>query len=679
MPAVPLSHNDPITKISKIGAKRAELYKKLGVVTVGDLLELFPRGYIDYTTPTAIKDAVHDEMNVLLVTVTRKLVPARIRKGMTVYKLVVTDGESDMTVIIYNSQYMFDRMSVGEDYRLYGKITLSGRKAEMSSPLILNGDSDELIQPVYPLTEGLSQAMLRLSVREALERMSDISDTFPQDIKQQNGLCASRYAYENIHFPKDNHALEIARERLIFEELFMLTLGMQLIKQRSRKKNGYALKYASLKPYLDSLPFELTSAQLRSINECISDMKSGCPMNRLLQGDVGSGKTAVAAACAYILSQNGLQTALMAPTEILANQHYKTLCGFLNPLGVSVCLLTGSLPQKDKESIRNEIESGRYMVSVGTHALFQDSVSFRKLGLVITDEQHRFGVNQRARLAEKGSNPHRLVMSATPIPRTLALMVFGDLDISLIDELPKGRTAIKTYGISGKRRESMFGFVGKELDSGRQAYIVCPAIEDSESDMRAVKKYAKQVSESYLKGYKVGLLHGKMSAAEKDGIMSRFESGEIQVLCATTVVEVGVDVPNATVMVIENAERFGLSQLHQLRGRVGRGKWQSYCILVSDSMSDECRHRMEIMAKESSGFRISEEDLRLRGPGEFFGSRQHGLPKMKLADMATDIAVLQKAQLSAERLVKSDPTLSKPEHRFLLQGVMELFDKGTDL
>lgn len=674
-----LKDSDKITSLNKIGQKRAELYKKLGVETVGELLRLFPRGYIDYSSPTPICQAVTDEMNVIAATVTRKLMPARIRKGMTIYKLVATDGRNDMTVTIYNSQYLFDRLVVGEEYLFYGKLTLSGKKADMQSPLVLQGDCEELIQPIYPLTEGLTQGMLRLSVREALSKIDDIAETLPKDVIRKNQLCAIRYAFENIHFPKDNHALSVARERLIFEELFMLSLGMQMLKQRGKEQSGVTIEKVPLEPFLQSLPFELTNAQRRSIDECVADMSDGVRMNRLLQGDVGSGKTVVAAACAYVAAQNSMQTALMAPTEILANQHYKTLSDFLSPLGIRVCLLTGSMSQKEKNEIRSLMESGECKVAVGTHALFQDSVSFDSLGLVITDEQHRFGVNQRARLSAKGESPHRLVMSATPIPRTLALMVFGDLDISLLDELPKGRSKIKTWGVSGKKREGAFGFVASQLDEGRQAYIVCPMIEESDSDLKSVIKYSETVSETAFKNYRVGLLHGKLPPDEKDEIMWKFKNHELDVLVATTVVEVGVDVPNATVMIIENAERFGLSQLHQLRGRVGRGKWQSYCIMISDSMSDECRHRMEIMTKTTDGFKISEEDLRLRGPGEFFGSRQHGLPKMKIADMAQDFEVMRRAQRAATELVADDPELSKPENKGLLSSVKELFDKGNDL
>lgn len=674
-----LKHSDRITALGRIGEKRAKLYEKLSVATVGELLSFFPRGYIDYSSPVAICEAIPDEMNVICACVTRKLVPARIRKGMTIYKLTASDGRHDMTVTIYNSQYLFDRLVVGEEYLFYGKLSFSGKKADMQSPLVLQSDSAELIQPVYPLTEGLSQGMIRLSVREALSKADDISETLPKDIILNNGLCALRYAYENIHFPKDNHALSVARERLIFEELFMLTLGMQLLKHRGKQQGGITIKDIPIEPFLNSLPFELTNAQLRSIEECKKDMSNGLQMNRLLQGDVGSGKTVVAAACAYVAARNGVQTALMAPTEILANQHYKTLCGFLNPLGVTVCLLTGSMTAKEKNEIRSLMENGKCAVAVGTHALFQDSVSFNNLGLVITDEQHRFGVNQRAKLSAKGKSPHRLVMSATPIPRTLALMVFGDLDISLLDELPKGRSRIKTWGVSGKKREGAFGFVSQQLNEGRQAYIVCPVIEDSESDLKSVIKYAQQVSKTAFKNYRVGLLHGRLTALEKDDIMGKFQRHELDVLVATTVVEVGVDVPNATVMIIENAERFGLSQLHQLRGRVGRGEWQSYCIMISDSMSQECRHRMEIMTKTTDGFKISEEDLRLRGPGEFFGSRQHGLPRMKIADMAQDFEIMKRAQRAAAELISHDSELSEPCNRALLAGVRELFDKGSDL
>ncbi len=676
-----LTHSDSILALAKIGPRRYELFQKLGVATVGDLLELYPRSYTDYTSPVAIADAPCDEPCVIRAEVTRKFPPARIRKGMTVYKLTVTDGENNMTVVIYNSEYLFNSFCLGESYLLFGKITRSGKKGyEMSSPQMLMPYADDKIIPSYPLTEGLSQAVVRTVMKEAITKTNDFSELLPEKIRREYGLCAYRYAIENIHFPKDGVAADIARRRLIFDELFVLSLGMQTLKSRARRSTAFKLNNVSMDEFYRSLPFEPTGAQRRSIRECCDDMRKGFPMNRLLQGDVGSGKTAVAAACAYFTAENGCQTALMAPTEILAAQHYKTISGFLEPLGIGVSLLTGSMTSKQKAEVRKRLESGECAVAVGTHALFQKGVDFQKLGLVITDEQHRFGVNQRAELARKGENPHRLVMSATPIPRTLALMVFGDMDISLLDELPNGRRPIKTYAVTGKIRPRAFGFIRQQLGEGRQCYIVCPMIDESDAmQLKSVKKYADDIAHDYFSGFRIGILHGKMSPAEKDGVMKAFERRELDILVSTTVVEVGVDVPNASVMVVENAERFGLSQLHQLRGRVGRGEWQSYCILITDKMTPESRARFETLVHTSDGFKISEEDLKLRGPGEFFGSRQHGLPRLKIADMTEDMDVMRHAQRAASGVAEDDPELEKAENKALKQAIRTLFSRGTDL
>lgn len=674
-----LSFKDSITKLGRIGSRRAEQFGKLGIYTVGDLLTHYPRAYIDYTSPVEIMDAPEDTPCVVKCEAVRKLAPARIRSGMTIFKFIAADESGEMTVTIYNSKYQFESIYVGESYLFYGKVTGSGKRREMSSPMVINALSQDMILPVYPLTEGLSQNILRGAVKEALSRVNDLNEIIPQQVRQANKVCASRFALENIHFPKETQSAEIARERLIFEELYVLALGMRCLRSRIRKNTACLLKDISFADFEKMLPFEMTNAQKRSITECAKDMQSGAPMNRLLQGDVGSGKTAVAAACAYITAKNGYQTALMAPTEILAAQHYKTLSQLLQPLGVSVLLFTGSMSEKQKNAIRQQIQGGDCAVAVGTHALFQKSVTFKSLGLVITDEQHRFGVQQRADLAKKGTDPHRLVMSATPIPRTLALMIFGDMDISVLDEMPKGRLPIKTYAMSGKVRQRAFGFVKKEIDSGRQCYIVCPMIDESEMQLKSVKKYADDISKSSFKGCRIGLLHGKMPSAEKDEVMQAFIQHRLDILVSTTVIEVGVDVPNATVMVVENSDRFGLSQLHQLRGRVGRGSEQSYCILITDNMTPDCRKRLETLAHTSDGFKISEEDLKMRGPGEFFGSRQHGLPKLKIADMTNDIDVMRRAQRAAEETIANDCDLSLPEHKMLKSAVEDLFAKGAEL
>ena len=668
-----------ITYLKGVGPKRAEYYKKLGVLTVADLLCHYPRSYMDFSSPVSINDAVLDENNIIKGRIVKRLAAARIRKGMTIYKAVMTDDESDITIVIYNSEFAFNKLIEGREYLLYGKVTGNLVRKEISSPIILDADIADKIQPVYPLTEGLTQPLLRTTVQNALKYLDgEIYETIPKEIAARRGLCSLNFALENIHFPKDFLSLSIAKNRLVFDEFLTLGLGMLKLRGRSRGKTGCKMKDVSIDEFYDGLPFKLTNAQLNAINDCISDMKKGYPMNRLVQGDVGSGKTAVAAACAFFACKNGCQTALMAPTEILANQHYKTLSDFLVPFGIRICLLTGSLTAKNKREIKESIKSGEVSVIVGTHALVEDSTEFDDLGLVITDEQHRFGVEQRATLSNKGNNPHCMVMSATPIPRTLALMIYGDLDISIINEFPKGRKPIETFAITGKGRERAFGFVIQRLKEGRQAYIVCPMIEENDLELQSVKEYADRISKSYFKEYSVGLLHGKLKPKQKDAIMQEFKNGNIDILVSTTVVEVGVDVPNAAVMVIENSERFGLSQLHQLRGRVGRGSDKSYCILITDNPTEECVKRLKIMSKISDGFKISEEDLKLRGPGDFFGRRQHGLPALKIADMAEDTEILRQAQEEARSIIKDDPTLSKPENKRLAELVDKMFSRTID-
>lgn len=653
--------DSPITVIPGIGSKRAELYTKLGIETVYDLITDYPRGYIDFSCPTDIADAIINEHSVVKAIVTKKIPAARIRKGLTLYKAVADDGSDKISIIIYNNQYYFDALKEGEEYIFSGKITGNFTRKEMNTPQFIRADEPVSFKPVYHLTEGLTNNMLIGSLKYALMHISEqIADTLPDDIRIENELCTLEYAVRNIHFPESDHAAEIAKKRLAFDELLRLQLGLLLLKGRNRETAGYKLSCSDklINEFCSSLPFELTGAQTRAMHEIIDDMCSDSPMNRLVQGDVGSGKTAVAASAAFIAHKKGCQTALMAPTEILAKQHYATLSSFLEPIGVKVCCLTGSLTPKQKTILKEQIADGEYSVIVGTHALISETTSFKRLALVITDEQHRFGVNQRAALAGKGCNPHKLVMSATPIPRTLALIIYGDLDISVINELPKGRQKIETYAVTGKLRERAYNFVKNELDNGRQGYLICPAIEESESGIASAKDYANKLAENQFASYNVGLLHGKMSGNEKDKVMADFNDGKYDLLVSTTVVEVGVDVPNATVMMIESSDRFGLSQLHQLRGRVGRGRHKSYCILVTDNASPETRERLKIMTSTSDGFKISEEDLRLRGAGDFFGSRQHGLPEMKIADITNDREILSMSQNAAKKILKISPDLS---------------------
>ena len=665
----------PVMYLAGVGPKKSELYEKLGVHTVYDLLYHFPRYYIDMNEPQAIRDAPLNEQIVLRGRVVRKLPEGHVRRGLTVYKAIFTDDTADLTIVIYNAGFMFKALEVGHEYFLVGKLTGNMIRREINSPQIYPADA-ELVQPVYRLTEGITQNQLRLNMRTALESLGGfIYEPLPPDVVREQGLCSLSYALQNIHYPTDMHTLELAKNRLVFDELLTLALGMLMMKSRSREKAGCPMGAESIDEYYSALPFELTDGQKSAINDCICDMQKDFPMNRLVQGDVGSGKTAVAAGAAYFAYKNGFQTALMAPTEILAGQHYETLKGFLEPLGVKVVLLTGSLTPKKKEKAKADIAAGEYHVIVGTHALVQASTEFKRLGLVITDEQHRFGVEQRALLAGKGDNPHKLVMSATPIPRTLALMIYGDLDISVLKELPKGRQPVETYAVTGKLRERAFGYVKQYIEEGRQAYIVCPMIEESDSDLRDVKSYAKDISEGIFSGYRVGLLHGRLSADSKEKVMKKFKAHELDILVSTTVVEVGVDVPNAAVMVIENADRFGLSQLHQLRGRVGRGEHKSTCILITDNPTEEVVQRLKILSKSHNGFEISQEDLKLRGPGDFFGSRQHGLPKMKIVDMSQNMEILVKAQETAKEILCKDPNLDTSENAGLRELVEGLFEQ----
>lgn len=671
-----LELNDNVTYLKGVGPKRAENYKKLSVKTVKDLLYHFPRDYIDLTSPTVIKDTQIGETYAIAGRVVRKLPPARIRKGMTIFKAVFTDDEEDLTVIIYNSEYLFNSLILGEPIILYGKISGNMVRKEMNSPTVFKIGAGANMQPVYPMTEGITQNLIRENIKNALSLLNGrIYEPVPSGILKRHELCSLPYALYNIHFPKDDYSFNTAKRRLVFDELLTLGLGMLMLKGRNREQTPNRLSGADIDDFYKSLPFSLTECQRKSIDECISDMKKDFPMNRLLQGDVGSGKTAVAAAVSYFVFKNKKQTALMAPTEILAAQHYETFKAFLEPLGVNVGLLVGSLTPKQKSEMYQKIQDGEIDVIVGTQALYQQSVSFCDLAFVITDEQHRFGVDQRASLSKKGVNPHVLVMSATPIPRTLALMIYGDLDISVLNELPKGRQKIQTYAVTGRLRQRAYAFIKKELDEGRQAYIVCPMIEENESGLKSVKTYAENLAVNDLSGYIIGLLHGKMKAAEKEKIMTCFKSGEIDVLVSTTVVEVGVDVPNATVIMIENSERFGLSQLHQLRGRVGRGSEQSYCILVTDNPTEDCRKRLKIMSEISDGFELSRQDLKMRGPGDFFGSKQHGLPKLKIADMSEDIEVLKDAQEESKRIFESDPNLKRPGNKGLKTLINELFER----
>ena len=669
-----------VVYVKGVGPKRAELFEKVGVSTVYDLLQYCPRDYIDLSAPCEIKNAQGEDPLVIRARVVKKMPPARIRKGLTVCKAVFTDDTDDITVTLYNQEYLFASLKEGEDYILYGKVTGNMVRREMNSPMVFSAASPDLILPVYPLTEGLSQNIIRKAVRGALDLvLGEVEDIMPQYVRDSCRMCSLACAWENIHFPKSLYGAHEARRRLIFDELLIHSLAIAYQRQNEDSDSNYIMQAQPLEEFTSALPFTLTKTQLRSLNDCTVAMRGAHRMNRLIQGDVGCGKTVVAAGAAWFVYKNGYQSCVMAPTEILAAQHYKTFKSLLEPLGVRVALLTGSLTPKNKRVLKEQIAAGEFDVIVGTHALFSESTHFSDLALVITDEQHRFGVEQRAALSAKGRNPHRLVMSATPIPRTLALILYGDLDISVINELPAGRKPISTYAVTGKMRERAFGFVKKQLEMGRQGYVVCPMIDESESDLNDVTSYSQKLAQGAFADYKVGLLHGRMSAAEKEEVMNGFKRGEIDLLVATTVVEVGVDVPNAAVMVIENADRFGLSQLHQLRGRVGRGEWESFCILITDNTSPECVQRMKIISKTSDGFKIAEEDLKLRGPGDFFGTHQHGLPAFKLADLTRDMQLLQTAQQMSKSIIESDPQLKRADHRIMRELTQRLMQRGAEM
>ena len=653
---------DKITALSGVAAKRAVLYNKLGIETVGDLIEHFPKSYTDYSETVKIADAPINEQAVIKGFVTKKIPAARIRQGLVLYKVIVDDGSDTLTVVLYNNRFAYEALELDKEYRLFGRISGGFTRKEMNTPQVIAADETRLIRPKYALTEGLSPQMVITNMTEALRCVSEqVEEFIPDDIRHKYELCTEEYALRNIHFPESAHAAEISRRRLGFDELLVMQCAMGLLRDRSREVTGCPMKPVDIGEFERSLPFEMTGAQKRACGEIFKDMCGITPMNRLVQGDVGSGKTAVAAAACWFAYKNGCQSALMAPTEILARQHYATLKNFLEPLGINVGCLTGSMTQKQKNEIKAQLKSGDINVITGTHALISESTEFDRLGLVITDEQHRFGVNQRKLFAMKGEKPHKLVMSATPIPRTLSLIIYGDLDISIINELPKGRQPVETYAVTGKLRSRALGFVKKELDAGRQGYIVCPMIDetDGNSELQAAKAYAEKIAAGELKGYTVGLLHGKMLPAEKDAVMADFKEGKIQLLVSTTVIEVGVDVPNATVIMIESSDRFGLSQLHQLRGRVGRGQYKSTCILLTDNATEETRARLKIMSSLHDGFAIAEEDLKMRGGGDFFGSRQSGLPPLKVADLYSDRQLLGDSSNAAKEILKNSPDLSE--------------------
>lgn len=667
-----MNSKSEITQLHGVGKKRAALYRKLDITTVGGLLYFYPRNYLDMTDVHPAIECCDGVYCCLKVTVAEKCPPQYIRRGMTLFKVNAFDPSCRIVLTFFNNRYAYDSLCEGECYLVYGKLSTFGRSRKMNAPIVVPFSEDSTMKPVYRLTAGLSSNMIAANVREALSILQNAAgDYLPASLRKEYGLCHISYALENIHFPKDTEALAVARKRLCFEELLIVQLALQRIKTQNRVHSSHPCPRGDLSDFYGHLPFTPTGAQQRAIADCMADMQKNFPMNRLVQGDVGSGKTLVAAAAAFLAFQNGYQTAMMAPTEILAAQHLKTMRNFLEPLGMKVGLLTGSMKAAEKKEIYRQLADGTLSFVVGTHALITPKVEFSDLGLVITDEQHRFGVEQRAVLSEKGQNPHTLVMSATPIPRTLSLILYGDLDLSVIDEMPAGRVPVDTFLIDSDKRERAYGFLKKHIEEGRQGYIVCPLIEhedDEPSDLFAVDEYAEQLKK-FLPDARIGILHGKMKPAQKDAVMADFRDRQLDILVCTTVVEVGVDVPNAVIMMIENADRFGLSQLHQLRGRVGRGKYKSTCILVCDSKDDDSVQRLRILCKNSDGFKIAEEDMNLRGAGDLIGIRQHGLPHLKIEGMYTDRELVTQARCAGKALLRHDPFLSEAENRFLKKKV----------
>ena len=660
-----------ITELKGIGEKRARLFEKLGVTTVDALLYDFPRNYLDLSNPLSPLDAPYGEPCAIRATVSSPVHEARIRRGMTLYKFSAQEDGVTLWITLFNNPYAAKKVHENEEYLFYGTMTGGLLTREMTSPEILPVGT-AYIRPIYRATAGLPSYVIERAMREALAYAHEIPDPLPLPLREKYHLPSLAMALRHVHFPETLAQLQTARRRLLFEELLTLQCGLQIMGGHERQSGVKLLSDRSAE-WEATLPFALTRAQKRCIAEAMADMTAGRQMNRLLQGDVGSGKTAVAACLAYCVIKEGHQAALMAPTEILAEQHLRSLTKLFDGTGVRLALLTGSTPAKERRTLLTALAEGGIDLLIGTHALLEPDVEFCDLALVVTDEQHRFGVKQRMALSRKTEAPHTLVMSATPIPRTLALILYGDLDVSVLDEMPAGRQPIQTRAITSEQREVAFDFIKKQLDKGRQVYIVCPLVEDNESEMQSATEYFEYIRSRAFAQYPVGLLHGRMKGKEKDDVMRRFSAGEIRILVATTVIEVGVDVPNATVMMIENADRFGLSQLHQLRGRVGRGNSKSFCILLSDSQSETVRYRLDVLCRTNDGFEIAEEDLKTRGPGDFFGDRQHGLPALRLTDLMRDCEALNFAQTVAKELVADDPALDNPENRPLRERIDAMF------
>ncbi len=674
-----LTPDTPVRYLKGVGPKTAERFEKLGILTLSDLLCHYPRRYLDFSKPYSIAEAPADTECVVKAEVFAKPGGRILPGGRRMERITAGDDVSSLEITWFNNPYAAQKLELGQEYYFQGIVTGGMLRRQMVNPQVRT-DAQVKSSPfeaVYPQTEGLSSSAIAKCVRQLLPHAELLPDPLPPKMLKKYRLLSKADAVRAIHCPATEEEAFAARRRLIYEELLVLQLGIGRMKNHGAASTGAPMKKADASPFWESLPFSPTGAQRRAVEEILTDMSGETSMNRLLQGDVGSGKTLVAAAAIWACIRAGYQAALLAPTEILASQHAENLNRLLSPFGMRVALLTGGMKAAARRTTLAAIRDDEADLIVGTHAILSEGVEFARLGLAVVDEQHRFGVRQRGLLAEKAANPHLLVMSATPIPRTLGLLMYGDLDISILDELPPGRKPVKTRCITGKKRADLYGFLDREIDSGRQVYIVCPAIEDAGgSGLNAVKSYYEDIAKAYLPDRRVGLMHGKLKPKEKAEVMDDFKSGRLDALVSTTVIEVGVDVPNATVMVIENAERYGLSALHQLRGRVGRGAAESWCFLVSDNASESVQKRLKFLCSTSDGFAVAQYDLETRGPGDFFGSRQHGLPTLQIADLMNDTRTLHAAQSEAVALLAEDPLLERPEHALLARQVEQMFDKA---
>ena len=680
-----LDLNKDVKFIKGVGPARAELLNGLGIFTLGDLITYFPRDYEDRGKPKNIAEVEDGEEVLIEAICVSKMMEKRIRKNMVIYKLSVRDETGLCHITWFNQKYLKNKFKLGETYKFFGKVQKRIGFIEMNSPVFENENTNKntgKIIPLYPLTYNLSQNVIRQIIENALKEVNEeLLETLPEYLLKEYNLDEINKAIKGIHFPKDFEEYNKAKKRLVFEELLVMQLALLNLKTKySVNKKGIKFdKNVKMSDVIDKLPFNLTKAQTRVLEEIDKDMESENPMNRLLQGDVGSGKTAVSIVAAYKAVKSGYQVAMMAPTAILSKQHLKNFESILSQFNIKCELLVSGTPKKQKEDILNRLQNGEIDILIGTHSLLEENVVFKNLGLAITDEQHRFGVRQRSIINNKGESPDVLVMTATPIPRTLALILYGDLDISIIDELPPNRKKIDTFAVTKGMEERVNNFIKKQLDEGRQCYIVCPLVEESEEiDAKSVLELFEKYKEIF-SGYKVEYLHGKLRPKEKDEIMERFKSGEIQILISTTVIEVGVDVPNSNIMIIENAERFGLATLHQLRGRVGRGSYKSYCILKYQGNSQNIRERMKVMTETNNGFIISEKDLELRGSGEFFGTRQHGLPELKIANLFEDIEMLKSIQSVAIKIMEEDPNLEKDKNVLLRKQIENKFKDRIEI